>query len=63
MDSDILFYFLDQQIASESNKEERIKGYRVKVEYNAVSSKVEQHKKESIIKTVTESFRKLKDRK
>ncbi len=60
LEPDALFLHLDQQVAKESNKEERIKGYRVKVEYNAVSPDVAQQKKENILKAVTESMRKKK---
>jgi hypothetical protein len=60
LEPDALFLHLDQQVAQESNKEERIKGYRVKVEYNAVSPEIAQQKKESILKAVTESMRKRK---
>ncbi|MEN9582476.1 MAG: hypothetical protein RL641_430 [Candidatus Parcubacteria bacterium] len=62
LEPEALFLYLDQQVASESNKDERIKGYRVKVEYTAVPPKEMHHKKDSILKTISESMRKKKGR-
>lgn len=58
-----LFLYLDNQVANTSNKEVRMKGYRVKVEYSAVPPSEARQKKESVIKTISESIRKLKDSK
>lgn len=45
-----LFMYFDQRIANDPKAEVRVKGYRVKVEYNAVSEKEGKVKKENIIK-------------
>ena len=55
---DALFLYLDQQTAKELNKEERVKGYRVKVEYNAMPEEVSQAKRNDILKNVSESIKK-----
>jgi hypothetical protein len=59
-EADELFHFLDQEIAKEASSEERVKGFRVKVEYNAVSEEVMKQKKESISKIVLDSQKKDK---
>ena len=53
-----LFHYLDQENAKEASKEVRTKGYRVKVEYSAVSSADAKQMNESIMKTVTDATRK-----
>ena len=59
-DPDSLFLYLDQQIASESSSEKRIKGFRVKVNFTPVSEEESKQKKDSILKAVSESIRKKK---
>ena len=58
-DPDSLFLYLDQQSAKEASTEERVKGYRVKVSYNAVSESEAKAKQDSILKVVTDSARKM----
>jgi hypothetical protein len=60
MQPEELFLYLDQEIANEAGNEERIKGFRVKVNYTAVSQGANTQKREQIIKTITESLRKKK---
>jgi len=55
---DGLFMYLDQELAKEASTEVRTKGYRVKVEYSAVSADEAKHMSDSIVKTVTEASRK-----
>lgn len=57
LDPDQLFSFLDQEVAKEASTETRIKGYRVKVEYNTVSQTEMDRKKESIGKTLLHAAR------
>jgi hypothetical protein len=52
------FQYLDQELAKEASKEVRTKGYRVKVEYSAVSSDEAKQMSDSIVRTVTEAVRK-----
>ena len=55
-----LFQFLDQEIAKDASTETRVKGYRVKVEYDAVSESEMQKKRESVAKVVVDSMKKMK---
>ena len=55
-----LFQYLDQELANEVSTEVRSKGYRVKVEYSAVSGDEAKHMSNSIVKTVTEATLKKK---
>jgi hypothetical protein len=52
------FVFLDQELAKEASKEVRVKGYRVKVNYSAVSGDEAKNLSNSIVKTVTDATRK-----
>ena len=52
------FQYLDQQLAKEASTEIRTKGFRVKVEYSAVSTEEAQHMSNAIVKTVTDGERK-----
>ena len=57
-EADQLFHFLDQENAKEASTEKRMKGFRVKVEYNAVSEETMKKKKDSISKMVLDSLKK-----
>lgn len=54
------FQHLDEELAKEASTEVRTKGYRVKVEYSAVSAEEAKQKNNSIVKTVSESSIKKK---
>jgi len=58
MDSDSLILYLDKQIALEATTETRIKGYRVKVEYDVISEQDMIKKKDKISKAVIDSIKK-----
>lgn len=55
---DSLFLFLDSEIAKEASTNTRVKGYRVKVEYEAVSEHEMNQKRDAIAKSVIESLKK-----
>jgi hypothetical protein len=57
-----LFLYLDQQIAKEASKEERIKGYRVKVEYDAIPEGEAEQKKINVLRAISNSLRSSNDR-
>ena len=59
-EQETLFQYLDQELAREASTETRVKGYRVKVEYSAVSGDEAKHINNSIVKTVAEASRKKK---
>jgi len=60
LEPEALFLYLDQQTANELTKEDRVKGYRVKVEYNAVSENDAQAKRTTILKSVADSLKSKK---
>lgn len=52
---DAFFAYLDEEITKEANTETRFKGYRVKVEYNAIPETVAKSKHEHIVRTIMKS--------
>jgi hypothetical protein len=58
LEPDAFFLFLDSEIAKEASSETRVKGYRVKVEYDAVSESDVNRIKETITKSVVSSLKK-----
>lgn len=59
-DPEALFQFLDTELAKEASTETRVRGYRVKVEYSAVSGDEAKHMSNSIVKSVTDATKKGK---
>jgi len=55
-----LFLYLDQQTANIASKEERVKGYRVKVNYSATNSEEANTKLNTVLKAVVKSKGKSK---
>ncbi len=55
-----LVLFLDERVAQEASREERVKGYRVKVQYHAVSEAEKQKKREVMGQVVAQSLKRLK---
>jgi len=53
-----LFLYLDKQVAQEASTETRMKGYRVKVEYDAQMPDVAEQKGKNILRAVSDSSRK-----
>jgi hypothetical protein len=62
LEADELFHYLDKEIAKEASTETRMKGYRVKVEYDSVSEEEHKKKRESVTKLVADSVKKKKDK-
>ncbi len=58
-----LVLFLDERVAQETSREERVKGYRVKVQYHAVSEAEKQKKRDVMGQVVAQSLRRLKGNK
>lgn len=52
-----LFLFLDTQTAKQASSETRVKGYRVKVEYEAISESEMARKREAVTKSVVRSIK------
>ncbi len=58
---ELLFYF-EEEAAKNSNKEERVKGYKVKVNYQPVSTSEKNIKREAVAQVILGAFRRLKGR-
>lgn len=57
-----LILFLDEQVAQEAGREERVKGYRVKVQYHAVSEAEKQKKRDAVAQVIGQALRRMKDK-
>ena len=55
-----LFAYLDEQVAQAAIKEERVKGYRVKLQYQPMDESERSKKRESVAKIVLRSITRLK---
>ena len=55
-----LISFLDQQLIHESSGETKVKGYRVKVEFDSISPLEMAEKRNSVAKMIFDSFKKNK---
>ena len=58
---DELFFYLEQEAAREASKEERVKGYRVKVEYQPVADDEKKVRREAVGQVILQTLRRLKD--
>ena len=58
---DELFFYLEQEAAREASKEERVKGYRVKVEYQPLAESEKQVRREAVGQVILQALRRLKD--
>jgi hypothetical protein len=52
-----LFFFPDEQAAKEVSKEERVRDYRVKVNYRAVSGMKKKSKREAVAQVIGQALR------
>ena len=59
-DPEELLFYLEEEAAKESAKEKRVKGYKVKVKYAAVSSDQKKIKREAVAQVILGAFRRLK---
>ncbi len=57
---DQFLLYLEQELAKEATTETRIRGYRVKVEYEAVSPEEMEQKQRAVAKAIVDSMQKLK---
>ena len=57
-----LFFYLDEQAAKELVREERVKGYRVKVQYQAVSEAEKQKKRDAVAQVIGQALRRMKEK-
>ena len=55
-------FFLEREAAEESNREETVKGYRVKVQYQPVDEAEKRAKREAVAQVILQALRRLKDK-
>jgi len=55
-----LLIFLEEEAASELSKEERIKGYKVKVQYQAASEDEKKVKREAVANVIVQALKRMK---
>ncbi|MCD6082542.1 hypothetical protein J7J59_00265, partial [Candidatus Aerophobetes bacterium] len=58
-----VFSYLEKEAALEAEKEERIKGYRVKVRFQPVKEEDKRTKREAVAKVILQAMRRLKQKK
>ncbi|MFQ5965232.1 MAG: type IV secretory system conjugative DNA transfer family protein [Candidatus Scalinduaceae bacterium] len=57
-----LFFYLEKEAAASAGKEERVKGYKVKVNYQPVSEVEKKLKREALAKVIIKGIRRQKDK-
>ncbi|PKN52830.1 MAG: hypothetical protein CVU55_06315 [Deltaproteobacteria bacterium HGW-Deltaproteobacteria-13] len=60
---DDLFFYLEKEAASMSGKEERVKGYRVKVQYQPVAETEKNTRREAVGQVILQALRRMKEEK
>jgi len=55
-----LFFYLEEEAASEAGKEERVKGYKVKVQYQPVEEAEKRTKREAVAQVIVQALRRLR---
>jgi hypothetical protein len=56
---DELFFFFEQEAAKEAGKEERVKGYKVKVRFQPVKEEEKQNKREAVAKVIIGALKRM----
>jgi hypothetical protein len=60
---DELFFFLEEKAAAEASKEGRIKGYRVRVQYQPVKELEKKARREAVAQVMLQAMKRMKDKK
>ena len=55
-----LFFFLEEEVAGEAATEERVKGYRVKVQYQPVKETEKKAKRQAVATVILQALRRMK---
>lgn len=55
-----LLFYLEEQVAGEASKEERVKGYKVKVQYQPVREEEKKTKREAVAQIIVQALWRLK---
>jgi hypothetical protein len=58
-----LLHHLDELEAAEQSKEERIKGYKVKVQYRATKEEEKKAKREAVAQVILQTLKRMKEKK
>jgi hypothetical protein len=58
-----LFLFLEEEAAAELTKEERVKGYKVKVQYQAASEDEKKVKREAVAQVILQALKRMREKK
>ena len=58
-----LFFYLEKEAASWAGKEERIKGYKVKVQYQPVEDSEKKAKREAVGQVILHALKRMKEEK
>jgi hypothetical protein len=58
-----LFFYLEKEVAAEAGKEERIKGYKVKVKYQPVQDTEKKTKREAVAQVILQALKRMKEKK
>jgi hypothetical protein len=58
-----LFQFFEEEAAAELTKEERVKGYKVKVQYQAASEDEKKAKREAVAQVILQALKRMKEKK
>ncbi len=57
-----LFFYLEKEAADSAGKEERVKGYKVRVNYQPVTEAEKKAKREALAKVIVKGIRRQKDK-
>jgi len=57
-----LLHYLDELDAAEQGKEERVKGYRVKVQYTATKEEEKKAKREAVAQVILQAMKRMKEK-
>ena len=55
-----LFFYLEKEAAGKASKEERVKGYKVKVKFQPVAEAEKRTKREAVAQVILQALRRLK---
>lgn len=55
-----LFFYLEKKVASEENKEDRIKGYKVKVQYQPVQDSEKKTRREAVAQVILQALKRMR---
>ena len=60
---DEFFFFLEESAAAEASKEDRIKGYKVSVQYQPVKESEKRAKREAVAQVILKALKRMREKK